>query len=604
MTEAALSTTAPVLEVTGLTITGPAGPIVSGVDLDLRPGEVIGIVGESGSGKSMTARALMGILPNGVRASGSVRYQGRELLPGRPGRRLHDDFAMVFQDPFTMLNPLMRAGRHISETLRDERGRRLRSREARAEELRRLAEVGIADPTVADRYPFELSGGMRQRVGIAATLSSNPQVLMADEPTTALDVTTQAEILNLLRGLQRERGMAMMLITHDLGVAFSMCDRIFVLYAGRLIEQAPTRQLARLPLHPYTRGLLDSDPPADRRVVSLSSMPGSVPRAADVLDRCPFAERCAFAAEQCLTPVALAPVGEGRESACVRVDEIREQLSVPALAPGTAATATDERGGETLLAVSELGKRFSRAGRHVDALRQVTLHVQPGESVGIVGESGSGKTTLGRCIVGLETPTTGSIVIDGQDASDYGALPHSAAVRLRGTVQMAFQDPYSTLSPARSIGAMLHEAVRLSGEPGSSSKRIAELLELVGLPAGYAKRMPSALSGGERQRVALARALARRPRLIVCDEIVSALDVSVQAQILNLLTRLQAELGVAYLFITHDLAVVRQVTDRVYVLRHGAVVENGPTELVLEAPRADYTKKLLSSIPARLDSTA
>jgi len=592
------------LEVSGLTITGPNGPIVADVDFTVRPGEIIGIVGESGSGKSMTARALMGILPPGVSASGSVRYQGRELLPGKAGRRLSEDFAMVFQDPFTMLNPLMRAGRHVSETLRDERGRRLRGAAARNEELRRLAEVGITDASVANRYPFELSGGMRQRVGIAATLSCNPQLLIADEATTALDVTTQAEILDLLRGLQAQRAMSMVLITHDLGVAFSMCDRIFVLYAGRLIEQAPSDALARFPLHPYTRGLVDSDPPAERRVQALSSMPGSVPRAADVLGQCPFVDRCVFAADECRAPVRLALVEPDRFSACVRIDEIRGQLEEPTLVAATTVEAVpaDAKHGEPLVAISQVSKRFTRAGRHVDALRGVDVTVYPGESVGIVGESGSGKTTLGRCVVGLETPSSGQIRIGEVDASDFAALPRRDASALRGVVQMAFQDPYSTLSPARTIGASLHEAVRLDAT--SSAPTVSELLELVGLPAHYAKRMPSALSGGERQRVALARSLARNPQLIVCDEIVSALDVSVQAQILNLLSRLQRELGVGYLFITHDLAVVRQVTDRVYVLRHGKVVESGRTEQVLDAPQADYTKKLLSSIPVREHTAA
>jgi peptide/nickel transport system ATP-binding protein len=606
MTAAGMAVAEPVLQVSGLTIAGSAGPIVSNIDLSIRAGEVIGIVGESGSGKSMTARALMGILPPGVAASGSVRYQGDELLPGRPGHRLHEDFAMVFQDPFTMLNPLMRAGRHISETMRDGRGRKLGRAAARAEEVRRLAEVGITDPSVAARYPFELSGGMRQRVGIAATLSSNPRVLLADEPTTALDVTTQAEILNLMRGLQRDRDMAMVLITHDLGVAFSMCDRIFVLYAGRLIEQAPAVQLARFPLHPYTRGLLDSDPPADYRVDALSSMPGSVPRAVAVLGQCPFADRCSFARAECRQPVSLTPVDQDRSTACIRIDEIRDRLAIPALIPASVAEVkpSAEDAADALVAVTKLGKRFTRAGRHVDALQDVSVYVRTGESVGIVGESGSGKTTLGRCIVGLETPTSGSILVDGRDATDYGSLSRSETAHLRGTVQMAFQDPYSTLSPSRSIGAVLHEAVRIGDRTGKTSGRVKELLELVGLPAGYASRMPADLSGGERQRVALARALARRPRLIVCDEIVSALDVSVQAQILNLLTRLQAELGLGYLFITHDLAVVRQVTDRIYVLRRGVIVEHGSTEQVLERPQAEYTQRLLESIPVRAHGAA
>ncbi|KAB8192174.1 dipeptide ABC transporter ATP-binding protein [Nonomuraea phyllanthi] len=608
----------PLLEVRDLTLrSGQGRVIVSGVDLTVGAGETIGIVGESGSGKSMTARALMGLLPRGVEVSGSVTYQGRELLPGRRGRRLHDDFAMVFQDPFTMLNPLMRAGRHISETLRDPRGRRLRGAAARKQERVRLAEVGIHDPSVADRYPFELSGGMRQRVGIAATLSCDPTLLLADEPTTALDVTTQAEILALLKKIQRERDMGMVLITHDLGVAFGMCDRIYVLYAGQLVEVGPSAGIERRPLHPYTQGLLDSEPPADRRLATLTSMPGSVPRASDVLGTCPFADRCAWVADECRRPTPLRRTEEGRSTACVRIGEIGGELARAGRRQGAAVPAPAERRDDLLVEVRDLRKDFTRAGRTVHALRGVTLEVGKGESVGIVGESGSGKTTLGRCLVGLETPTGGTVRIGDVDAGDYARLPGRVVAALRSRVQMAFQDPYSTLSPARSIGAVLKEAIRLNGSapgqadgsgrgrPGGSGRRldgeVAELLALVGLPAEYAGRKPAALSGGERQRVALARALARKPDLIVCDEIVSALDVSVQAQILTLLTRLQRELGVAYVFITHDLAVVRQVTDRLYVLRHGQLVESGATEKVLDEPEAAYTRTLISSIPARTE---
>ncbi|KRC49670.1 ABC transporter ATP-binding protein [Leifsonia sp. Root227] len=596
------------LTVSGLRVTaavdGELRPLVAGVDLSVSAGETVAIVGESGSGKSMTARALMGLLPAGVTVDGSVRYRGDELLPGSRGRRLHEDFAMIFQDPFTMLNPLLPSGRHISETLRDGRGRRLRGAAARAVEIERLAEVGIHDPSVATRYPFELSGGMRQRVGIAATLASNPTLLIADEVTTALDVTTQAEILQLLRSVQRARNVGMILITHDLSVAFSMADRVYVLYAGQLLEQAPSARMLAEPLHPYTRGLLESDPPLDHRAASLYSMPGSVPQAASVLHRCPFADRCAWVTDDCragATPLREVGGETGRLSACIRIEEIRPQVAA-ASAPASVSTATavdagtDGEGSDAFLSVVGLRKEFTRGGRTVVALDGVSIEVAAGESVGIVGESGSGKTTLGRSIVGLETPSDGSIRIGGVDASDYESLGHGQVAQLRSAVQMAFQDPFSTLSPARSIGSVLREALRLD-DPRASTADVAELLALVGLPASYARRKPASLSGGERQRVALARALARKPRLIVCDEIVSALDVSVQAQILNLLNRLRAELGVGYVFITHDLAVVRQITDRVYVLHRGRLVEHGPTGSVLDEPREEYTRSLVASVP-------
>ncbi|MFF1878377.1 dipeptide ABC transporter ATP-binding protein [Leifsonia sp. NPDC058230] len=598
--------TQPLLEVTDLRVTasvdGEQRTLVSGINLSVAAGETIAIVGESGSGKSMTARALMGLLPPGVTTEGSVRYRGSELLPGGRGRRLHDDFAMVFQDPFTMLNPLMPSGRHISETLRDAKGRRLRGAAARAIELERLAEVGILDPSVATRYPFELSGGMRQRVGIAATLASNPTVLIADEVTTALDVTTQAEILQLLKSVQRARNIGMILITHDLSVAFSMADRVYVLYAGQVLEQAQSSRMLAEPLHPYTRGLLESDPPLGYRATTLHSMPGSVPQASSVLHRCPFADRCAWVTDSCRSEAtALREVGgePGRLSACIRIEEIRPQVAA-ASTPSTATAVVQGRAelpsAGAFLAVEGLRKEFTRGGRTVVALDGVSIEVAEGESVGIVGESGSGKTTLGRSIVGLETPTAGSIRIGGVDASDYEALGRAQVAELRSDVQMAFQDPYSTLSPARAIGSVLREALRLDDRSASAGD-VVELLELVGLPGSYARRKPAALSGGERQRVALARALARKPRLIVCDEIVSALDVSVQAQILNLLNRLRAELGVGYVFITHDLAVVRQITDRVYVLHRGRLVEHGPTGRVLDEPREEYTRSLVASVP-------
>jgi len=594
----------PLLEVRDLKVTVTAKDqqrvLVSGIDLFVRAGESIGIVGESGSGKSVTARSLMGLTPPDMQVSGSVRYAGRELLPSHSGRRLTSDFAMVFQDPFTMLNPLMRSGRHISETLYDERGRRLAGAVAREAELQALAEVGIADPSVAGRYPYELSGGMRQRVGIAATLASNPRVLFADEPTTALDVTTQAEILALLKRVQKAREMAMVLITHDLGVAFEICDRIYVLYAGRLLEHAPAATIARPSLHPYTRGLLDSVPPLDRRVTSLYSMPGAAPRAHTVLDCCPFAARCAWARSVCLNqPVALRSMDETRSSACIRIEEIAAQLVTPP-AQDIADPIPVPQQPVPLVEVVNLRKEFHRAGRIVLALDDISIRIAAGESVGIVGESGSGKTTLGRCIIGLEDPSSGSIRVAGVDTTHHHQLSRSEAASLRSHVQMAFQDPYSTLSPMHSIGAALQEAIRLDGNPHPKlASEVNDLLHMVGLPAEYVTRRPRELSGGERQRVALARALARKPKLILCDEIVSALDVSVQAQILNLLTRLRRELGIAYLFITHDLAVVRQITDRVYVLHRGRHVEHGITSEVLDHPRHDYTRKLVASVPER-----
>jgi peptide/nickel transport system ATP-binding protein len=598
------------LEVEGLRIwsRGADGrrTITFGTDLVVRAGETVGIVGESGSGKSLTARAVVRLLPEGVFADGTIRYRERDLmgLPERDLRMLRGgDISMLFQDPYTMLNPLLRCGEHIEEMLDLPRDR------ARADMLRRLSEVGIDDPLVARRYPFQLSGGMRQRVALAAALARDPELLIADEPSTALDVTTQAEILELLRSVQRSRGMGLILITHDLRVAFTMCDRVYVLYAGSLLEVGAAGPLEDEPLHPYTLGLLLSEPSVHDRLAELTAIPGTVPAPDDVADRCAFSPRCRWVRDECRAAAPpLVEVEPGRRSACIRLSEIRQEMAElrdRVLTPGDARVVP---GGEPLVEVEGVAKTFDVGrGRRVEALRGVSLTIAPGECVGLVGESGSGKTTLGRCLVGLETPTSGRIRIDRVDASDFGALSRSDRARIRHTVQMIFQDPYSTLNPRHSVGRALTEALQRSGvarERASAASVVAELLERVGLPASYARRKPAALSGGERQRVAIARALAVQPSLLVCDEPVSALDVSVQAQILNLFRGLQAELRIGSLFITHDLAVVRQVADRVFVLFKGEVVESGPADEVLSRPKHPYTIRLMESVPRTASRTA
>jgi peptide/nickel transport system ATP-binding protein len=446
--------------------------ITSSVSLRVGAGETLGIVGESGSGKSITARAIVGLLPTGLSATGSVRFRGRELL-GLSERELTPvrgrEISMIFQDPFTMLNPLMRCGEHIVELLRDESGRRLSRAAKRAQALTRLAEVGIHDRDVVDAYPFQLSGGMRQRVGIAAALARDPELVIADEPSTALDVTTQKEILARLRDLQESRGMGLILITHDLRVAFSICDRINVLYAGSVLERSPAAELGAEPMHPYTLGLLLSEPPGDRRVAKLEAIPGSVPEPDDVAGRCTFADRCAWQRAVCVDGAPpLVNVGLDRESACIRLPEIADELVLARLAGDQAVSALDPMSGRTPLAtVTHLDKVFgSGHGRIVQALNAVSIEIGVGESVGIVGESGSGKTTLGRCLLGLEKPTAGQIIIDGVDASDYEKLSRSERRKVIHTTQMIFQDPYSTLNPVRTVGATLREAIG-AADPGA-----------------------------------------------------------------------------------------------------------------------------------------
>ncbi len=602
------------LGVEDLRIAAGAREIVTGIDIELERGEALAIVGESGSGKSLTARSINRTLPAGVHASGRITYDGRDLLGLREKemRRVRGgEIAMIFQDPFTMLNPLMRCGAQIVELLRDERGRRLDRKARNVEAVRRLEEVGIEDAAVVDAYPFELSGGMRQRVGIAAALARDPKVVIADEPSTALDVITQRNILARLRELQTERGMSLILITHDLRVAFSMCDRVNVLYAGTLLEGAGAEELERRPRHPYTLGLLMSEPPADRRVQELASIPGSVPSPAEVAGSCVFAPRCEWVRPQCLAAapplVRIADGAGGHATACIRHDEIEAELDGLATAAreSIAVAEQDRPSGDVLVRLDGLSKTFGTAGegRVVTALDQVSVDLAYGESVGLVGQSGSGKTTLGRCLMGLEEPSGGRIVVGGLDVSDRRSLTRGQRRTLQREIQMVFQDPYSTLNPARTVGSTLTEAIVAGGgEGGRKQPGVADLLKRVGLDKGYAARKPAALSGGERQRVAVARALATNPRVIVCDEAVSALDVSVQAQIINLLLSVHRETGVSLLFITHDLAIVRQVTDRLYVLRRGVVVEQGTTDGVLDSPQHPYTRELLASVPSSEES--
>jgi peptide/nickel transport system ATP-binding protein len=525
------------LSIEGLTVALPKGGdrphALRDVTLEVNANEILCVVGESGSGKSMTASAVMGLLPEGVRAeAGRVLFEGRDLLEASEAemRKLRGArIGMVFQEPMTALNPLRTIGSQIAEMFRIHTGLSAAEREARVAAL--LEQVRIPDPAAAARaFPHELSGGQRQRAMIAMALALDPVLLICDEPTTALDVTTQAQILALIRDLQRRTGTAVLFITHDFGVVSDIADRVAVMRHGEVVEQGPAAAVLNHPRHPYTRALVAAVPP--------------------------------------LAPPAAQPLS-----------------------------------GETVLRVEHLSKTYRKSGflgrnrRMTHAVRDVTLDLPRGGTLGIVGESGSGKSTLARCIVRLLDPEEGRILIDGQDRL---SMSRAALRRDARRIQMVFQDPYASLNPRRKVGELVAQGPMVHGTPRAEAfARARELFALVGLDPAALDRFPHEFSGGQRQRIGLARALAMRPEVLVADEPVSALDVSVQAQVLQLLAELRARLGLSMIFITHDLRVAAQLCDRIAVMRNGEVVEQGATAAIFADPQHDYTRALFAAVPGQ-----
>ncbi|HEX2273880.1 MAG TPA: ABC transporter ATP-binding protein [Acidimicrobiales bacterium] len=577
---------------------------VDGVSWSLGSGETLGIVGESGSGKSVAALTVLGLVPAPPARfpSGRVYFDGRDLLAAGEtelrrvrGRRI----SMIFQDPLNSLNPVFEVGAQVAEAIRahDKVGRAAARR--RAVDL--LREVGIPD---ADRrseeYPHQLSGGMRQRVMIAMALALDPQVLLADEPTTALDVTVQAQIMDLLGRLRADRGTAMVLISHDLGLVAGQADRVVVMYAGRVAEVAPVEDLYHRPRHAYTLGLLSSlahlGGGAGHR---LRAIPGQPPSLLAVPPGCPFHPRCGFATEVCRAEAPpLAPKEHpGHLAACHHSDRVAEAAAAT-LEPAAAVyrnrhmTTAGSQGTPPLLEVDGLAKHYRVRGGTMRAVDGVSFTVGRGETLALVGESGCGKSTTARSVLRLVEPTSGAVRFDGENIT--GASP--ARLRaLRREMQMVFQDPYASLNPRMTVRTILSEPFRVHGlDPDG---QVTRLLDLVGLGSEHSGRYPHELSGGERQRVGIARAVALGPKLVVCDEPVSALDVSIQAQVLNLLANLQEELRLAYLFIAHDLSVVRHIAHRVAVMYQGGLVELADRETLFERPAHPYTQALLSAVP-------
>ncbi|WP_328536793.1 ABC transporter ATP-binding protein [Streptomyces sp. NBC_00344] len=604
-----------VLEVNGLEVDFGDTPAVRGVSFSLRRGEVLGLVGESGSGKSATALAVLGLLPENAAVRGSVKLDGTELV-GASDKALSEvrgnRISMVFQDPLSAFTPVYRIGDQIAEAVRAHQDvSRERARE-RAVELLDL--VGIPEPHLrAQAYPHEFSGGMRQRAMIATAMANDPDVILADEPTTALDVTIQAQVLDVLRTAQRETGAALILVSHDLGVIAGAADRVAVMYAGRVVETAPAAELFAAPRMPYTLGLIGAVPRLDTAGDVLVPIPGSPPRAGAPHPGCPFAPRCPLADERCLGEEPRLQGAGGHEAACVQAGEIAgkrlgplDVFPVPTIPRPGAGPAERRAGGRatgTVLSVRGLtrtfpvlkGSAFKRRVGSVYAVDGVDLRIERGETLGLVGESGSGKTTTLFELLELTRPEGGEIELFGQSLR---TLDKAGRRALRGQVQIVFQDPMASLDPRMTVGDIITEPLRAQGaDRGTAADRIPALLEQVGLDARHADRFPHEFSGGQRQRIGIARALSVEPQLLVLDEPVSALDVSVQAGVLNLLKRLRSELGLAYLFVSHDLSVVRHIADRVSVVYLGRTVEAGPVDEVFERPRHPYTQALLSAVP-------
>ena len=592
---------------------------VDGISFDIAPNEIFALVGESGCGKSVTALSVIQLVaqPAGFIAGGAIYYNGQDItrLPEVEKRKIQgNDIAMVFQEPMTSLNPVFTIGYQISEAIRQHQD--LHGTAARNAAIEMLDLVGIPEPAARyDEYPHQMSGGMKQRVMIAMALSCRPGLLIADEPTTALDVTIQAQILELIQRLQQELQMAVLLITHDLGVVANIADRVAVMYAGKIAEMGTWEQLYKTPQHPYTVKLLESTPARDKRGTQLHTIAGRVPKATDYNDGCRFADRCPKVMDGCetITPTLHGVNGSEHNVACHLYNpeppfsavstgatklELETDTDKIEDAPAQMANTQPQLQVKNLCVHYPIQKGlFKRTVGYVYAVDDVTLDIPRGKTLALVGESGSGKTSFGKAILRLGVPVKGDLVYDGVNiATVTRELMHP----YRKQMQIIFQDPYASLNPRMTIGAIIQEGMQahaIGESTEARENRVAELMQRVGLSPDMVTRYPHEFSGGQRQRIGIARCLAVDPEFIVCDEATSALDVSVQAQILNLLKSLQTDFNLTYLFITHNLSVVEYFADEVAVMYLGRIVERGTTEEIFDSPKHPYTRALLSAVP-------
>lgn len=600
------------LQVTDLTVTFPtetaAVNAVRGLSLRVDPGEVVAVVGESGSGKSATAMAVIGLLPEYAEISGSVRLQDTELLglnDTAMSRIRGASVGTVFQDPMSALTPVYTVGDQIAEAITVHQPQ-IGKRAARARAVELLDLVGINQPQRRARaFPHELSGGERQRVVIAIAIANDPDLLICDEPTTALDVTVQAQILEVLQTARDVTGAGVLIITHDLGVVSEFADRSVVMYAGRAVETSPVSALYRDRRMPYTIGLLGSVPHLDApQGTRLVPIPGAPPSLVELEPGCPFAPRCPLAIDDCRAEEpALIPVGVDHRAACIRLEETQNRSAADLFGVTTTPPAAPPTDADVVVEVANLSRTFTltkgvvfrRAIGEVKAVDDISFTLDAGQTLGIVGESGSGKSTTLHEILELTAPQSGSIHVLGQDVATLNTARRRA---LRRELQVVFQDPTASLDPRLPVFEVLAEPLQANGfDTAAIGSRVAELLELVGMRRDDASRYPGEFSGGQKQRIGIARALALQPKILVLDEPVSALDVSIQAGILNLLLDLQQQFGLSYLFVSHDLSVVKHLAHRVAVMYRGAIVEQGEADAVFADPQHEYTQKLLAAVP-------